>query len=142
LPPSWLLAALIAVGLMRLVSATPLLTPAWTAAGIVPLLCGLWLNIAGDRRFRAEHTPMSPWTEPSTLVTTGLFGRTRNPMYLGMVLIVMGAAVIANRPAAMAVPFALAAVLHTRFITVEESALAARFGERYGRYRARVRRWL
>jgi protein-S-isoprenylcysteine O-methyltransferase Ste14 len=85
---------------------------------------------------------MSPWTEPSTLVTTGLFGRTRNPMYLGMVLIVMGAAVIANRPAAMAVPFALAAVLHTRFITVEESALAARFGERYGRYRARVRRWL
>lgn len=100
------------------------------AAGIVPFV-----------RARTTVNPTRP-EGASSLVTCGVYRLTRNPMYLGMLLGLIGWAVfLSNGPALIFLP---AFVLYmNRFqIEPEERALAARFGADYASYQARVRRWV
>ena len=105
---------------------------------------GLGIALAGVASFRRARTTVSPLKPEtaSTLVTSGVYRLTRNPMYLGVLVIVVGWAVfLAN-----AVAFLLAPVFvlyMNRFqIGPEEKALAARFGSEFSAYQRRVRRWL
>ena len=76
------------------------------------------------------------------MVTHGVYRFTRNPMYLGLLLILLGLAVYLASPWVLLGPVAFAAFI-TRFqIQPEERALTARFGATYTDYCARVRRWL
>jgi sterol desaturase/sphingolipid hydroxylase (fatty acid hydroxylase superfamily)/protein-S-isoprenylcysteine O-methyltransferase Ste14 len=143
LPPALLLVALMATATIGALLPGPgILTPPWNLTGIVLIGAGVLLNIAGDRRFKDAKTAMSPWRPPSAIVTSGPFRYSRNPMYLGMVLVVAGAAVVTNGLTVLAIPLGLAVVLQTRFIDHEERAMATRFGDDYANYRARVRRWI
>jgi protein-S-isoprenylcysteine O-methyltransferase Ste14 len=84
-----------------------------------------------------------PTNLPSTtIVETGPYRFTRNPIYLGMVLGLIGLAIAFNSLWLLMtlVPFAL--VIHYGVITREEAYLERKFGDVYRRYRARVRRWL
>ena len=76
------------------------------------------------------------------MVTNGIYGFTRNPMYLGLALILLGLAVFLASPWALLGPVGFVAFI-TRFqIRPEERALQARFGAAYTAYCARVRRWV
>lgn len=78
----------------------------------------------------------------STLVTTGVFARTRNPMYLAMALLLAALAVALGQPLLLAGPV-LFVLYITRFqIIPEERTLSERFGDPYREYQGRVRRWL
>jgi protein-S-isoprenylcysteine O-methyltransferase Ste14 len=107
------------------------------------VVVGVGFSLAGVASFRRARTTVNP-TQPSassTLVSTGVYRLTRNPMYLGFLLILLGWAVfLAN---ALAVVGAPVFVLYmNRFqIAPEERALAARFGAEFSAYKARVRRW-
>lgn len=96
---------------------------------------------AGFWRARTTVDPRHPH-RARALVTTGVLGHSRNPMYLGMALMLAGAALHAgNGLTALAVPAFIAFI--TRFqIIPEERALAQAFGESFAAYRGRVRRWL
>lgn len=84
---------------------------------------------------------MAPHTS-THVVTTGIYRITRNPMYLGLVLILLGLALYRASPWTMLGPLAFAAYI-TRFqILPEERALTARFGAAYTAYCTQVRRWL
>jgi protein-S-isoprenylcysteine O-methyltransferase Ste14 len=76
------------------------------------------------------------------LVQDGLFAFSRNPMYLGMVLVVLGVATLLRGAVPFVVPVVLAVLLYLRFIRFEERALEQTFGDDYRAYKARVRRWL
>ena len=112
---------------------------ALTLAGV-----GLVISTAAIVSFRRARTTINP-TEPtatSALVSDGIYRMTRNPMYLGLLLDLLGwAAFVANPLALLFVP---AFVLYmNRFqIDPEERALSALFGCAYGAYQQRVRRWL
>jgi protein-S-isoprenylcysteine O-methyltransferase Ste14 len=96
------------------------------------------------KAFRDAKTTVNPVRvdEASQLVTGGVFALTRNPMYLGLTLLLVAWALWLNRIAAFAGPVLLVAYL-TRFqIMPEERALSAKFGREYEAYRARVRRWI
>ena len=115
---------------------------AWTGAALGAT--GLALDAAALLALRAARTtpnPMKP-EAATTLVTTGVYAWTRNPMYLGWLPIALGWAVFLEHPLTLiAVP--LFVLYLDRFqIAPEERALAAKFGAAYERYRARVRRWL
>ena len=98
---------------------------------------GLWMF----RKARTTFSPLRP-DRSAAVVQTGVYRITRNPMYLGMVLILLGLALYLASPWALLGPLAFAAYI-TRFqIVPEERALTARFGEAYTAYCARVRRWL
>ena len=111
-----------------------------------PVLIGLGLSlcVGGVQSFRQAKTTVDPLhpERVTTVVDNGLYGVTRNPMYVGMMLILLGLAVhLQNIPAFLVVGLFVATV--TQFqIRPEERALEERFGETYLDYRRRVPRWL
>lgn len=111
-------------------------------AGVVAIGLGVALNLAADRAFKARSTTVKPFETPSSLVTSGVFRMTRNPMYLGMTLILFGAALAAGSLWALAAPVAFAALVQRRFIGAEEAQLSQCFGADWEVYRRTTRRWL
>lgn len=111
-----------------------------------PILVGLGLSlcVGGVQSFRYAKTTIDPRhpEKVTTVVDTGLYGVTRNPMYVGMMLILLGWAVhLQNIPAFLVVGLFVATM--TQFqIRPEERLLEERFGEAYLDYRRRVPRWL
>lgn len=105
---------------------------------------GLALDLVAVWRFiRARTTvhPLRPETS-AALVTGGLYRFTRNPMYLGMALLLGAFALWHGHPAGIAA-LALFTGFITRFqIIPEERVLAAKFGEEFAAYQAQVRRWI
>ncbi|MBI4956983.1 MAG: isoprenylcysteine carboxylmethyltransferase family protein [Myxococcales bacterium] len=85
---------------------------------------------------------LAPWDPPQKLVTVGLYRHVRNPMYVGVLTLVSGWAVLFVSPVLAGYVAALAAGFHHRVVRREEPWLASRFGGDWARYRARVRRWL
>jgi protein-S-isoprenylcysteine O-methyltransferase Ste14 len=79
---------------------------------------------------------------PATIVETGPYRFTRNPIYLGMVLGLIGLAIAFNGLWLLMTLAPLALVIRYGVITREEAYLECKFGDVYRRYRARVRRWL
>jgi protein-S-isoprenylcysteine O-methyltransferase Ste14 len=106
----------------------------FTAAGLL----GGW----GARTFARAGTTIKPYEQTHQLVEAGPFRFTRNPMYVGMVGMLVGLAVALGSPWPWLAALALALTLQRRFIRHEERALAASLGEPYEAYRRRVRRWL
>src|SRR5262245_25173983 len=134
LPPVYLLAALAVVVLLHYVAPPVYLIPApWHFAGIALMAIGIALVILPAQVFENRGTAIKPFEHSTVLVQDGLFRISRNPMYLGMVLLVLGVAVLLRGVLALAVPLILALVLDARFIRIEERALEDRFGEDYRR---------
>lgn len=107
-------------------------------------LIGGGIAVAGVFAFKRHSTtvnPMKPETTES-VVTAGIYGVTRNPMYLGLAIVLVGWAVyLANLAALLMVPVFVAYM--TRFqIRPEERALLAKFGSDFAAYVASVRRWI
>ena len=100
--------------------------------------------LAGDVEFRRARTTINPLRpqKTSALVTSGVYRFTRNPMYLGLAMALLGWAAFLCSAFALLGPAAFVAYI-TRFqIVPEERVLSAKFGEDYSAYLARVRRWL
>ncbi len=143
LPPTYFLANLVLMA--TLAFALPIagiLVWPWRAAGLVPIAVGVWLNLAADRAFKARGTTIKPFERSSTLVTDGVFGITRNPIYLGMTLILAGVATLLGSLSPFLVCLGFAALLDWRFIRVEEHLLAKTFGDAWTAYREKTRRWI
>jgi protein-S-isoprenylcysteine O-methyltransferase Ste14 len=110
--------------------------------GVALLVAGAALALWGERTFAAAGTTIKPFERTYQLVEAGPFRFTRNPMYLSMVGILVGAALLMGTPAPWLAALALAPTLHFRFIRNEERALVASLGEPYQDYLRRVRRWI
>ena len=99
------------------------------------------LGIASFRRAKTTVNPLHP-EAASTLVATGIYQRTRNPMYLGLLLVLLGWAVFLTNALAFIFPVAYVPLMNWLQIVPEERALAATFGSAFADYQSRVRRWL
>jgi protein-S-isoprenylcysteine O-methyltransferase Ste14 len=110
--------------------------------GLAPLAVGAAVNLVADRQFKLARTPVKPGQPPTALVTGGLFRWTRNPMYLGQLLMMAGIALLEGTLGPWGVVAAHAALLHWGYVLPEERALQAAFGPSFEGYRERVRRWL
>src|ERR1700730_5244051 len=75
-------------------------------------------------------------------VTLGVFRKSRNPVYLGMLLLCAGVAFLANSLWILVLVLPLAIILQKGVIEPEESYLEKKFGDKYLRYKAKVRRWI
>ncbi|HYD75073.1 isoprenylcysteine carboxylmethyltransferase family protein [Ramlibacter sp.] len=132
----------------------------WGAAGLGPaftlpsaarmvavallVVAGLSFDLLGLVAFRSSRTTVNPLApqRASALVTSGVYRITRNPMYLGMALLLLAWALYLSSWLALLGPIAFVLYI-TRFqILPEERALRAIFGDEFTRYAAQVRRWL
>ena len=113
----------------------------WIIAGSL-ILIGLVLATAAIRNFGRAGTPV-PTIEPTrALVTTGVHGWSRNPIYVGMFLIYGGIGVAARSSWMLVLALPLAITIRYGVVAREEAYLERRFGGAYRDYKARVRRWL
>jgi protein-S-isoprenylcysteine O-methyltransferase Ste14 len=110
--------------------------------GVLLMLIGLGVGFAGIGLFRRLGNNLEPWKPATTLVTGGIYRRTRNPMYLGMALIFAGLALVFDSLAALLLLPVVIIVIERTVIGREERYLEAKFGEDYRRYKADVRRWI
>ncbi len=112
-----------------------------TPVGAVLLTFGL-IGIPAILRFRRAGTSPLPWRQASALVTDGPYRFTRNPMYVGLTMLYLGATALANSAWPLAALPVVIALMHFLVIRGEEARLEAQFGAAYRDYCARVRRWL
>jgi protein-S-isoprenylcysteine O-methyltransferase Ste14 len=142
-PPQWLLVALLAVVLLHLLLPPVRLVPRGCFWGCLALavLGFLIAQLAALQMLRAG-TPHDYGVSPSALLTHGLFGRSRNPMYVGMLLLLAGeAAMLGTLGALLPLPAFFLGV-RFGFVRREEGLLRHAFGQNYLDYERRVRRWL
>lgn len=146
IPPAMLMAAL-ALPMWFTPSIAPSLSFwfQWQSAAMwLVTIPGVLISLAGAAAFRREGTTVDP-TRPemaSSLVVTGIYRFSRNPMYLGFLLVLAGWGIhVSNLLAFAALPVFVAYL--TRFqIIPEERALLSLFGSAYSDYQRSVRRWL
>lgn len=110
--------------------------------GAALIAAGIWIVGLARRELRRYGQPTDPGRATGQLVTTGIFARSRNPLYLGAACLILGVALASGVAwiALLLVPSLVAC--HYLLIRPEERYLAARFGEEYRAYAARVRRWV
>jgi protein-S-isoprenylcysteine O-methyltransferase Ste14 len=113
----------------------------WVSAASL-ILVGLALAAAGIRGFTNARTPVPTYKPTSALVTTGIHGWTRNPIYLGLLLLYGGIGLAARSPWTLILTLPLAITIRYGVVAREEAYLERRFGDAYRQYKARVRRWL
>jgi len=113
-------------------------SPAGAALGV----CGFVLIGMGASRFVAAGTNIPPDLPTTALVVDGIYGRTRNPLYLGATLVYVGLSVAAGSlwSIVLVVPFLW--VINVGVIAREERYLERKFGDVYRAYKRRVRRWV
>jgi protein-S-isoprenylcysteine O-methyltransferase Ste14 len=143
-PPLWALLLLAATyGLSLLPGLNTL--PIWPTRplGLSVIVGALAILFGAMLQFRLNNTQLMPNSPTNNaLVTGGIFGITRNPMYLAMTLFCLGGALWLGRPIMLLAPVLMFAVANWVFIPFEEAKMRRQFPETFDAYCKRVRRWL
>jgi len=143
LPPTCFLAALVAQAVLFLLLPGCRVVPfPWNLLGVVPLALGLTVEVVADRAFKTANTTVKPLETSSALVTDGVFAISRNPMYLGFVLVLLGVAVLMGSWTPHVVVVVFAVLMDVLFIRIEERMLEKAFGEAWQEYKRKVPRWV
>ncbi len=124
-----------------LAAADPWRRSGW-AGGIVVLAVGLFVLLWTVRDFYvAGKGTLAPWDPPRHLVVVGLYSYTRNPMYVGVITLVAGWALLRGSPLLVAYVAVLIVAFQVRVVRAEEPWLERQFGDAWSAYAARVPRW-
>jgi protein-S-isoprenylcysteine O-methyltransferase Ste14 len=143
LPTHYLLfAILIMVALHFLFPGAIIVPLSWNLLGLAPLAGGIAINLMADSAFHKAGTTVKPFQESTALITDGVFRISRNPMYLGFVLALIGVALLLSSLTPWVIVLLFAILMDRIFILVEEQMLQARFGQAWAEYKAQVRRWI
>jgi protein-S-isoprenylcysteine O-methyltransferase Ste14 len=110
--------------------------------GVVPLCVGVGISIWGSQKFESVGTTIKTFDEPNELVTDGLFQLSRNPMYLGFALALLGIWMIQGALSPLVGVIVFVVVTDRWYIPFEERMLSVSFGPEFERYRSRTRRWI
>lgn len=143
LPPVLLLVAILLMfALHWLFPVVQLIGAGWRVAGAVPVAVGLLLNLWTDQLFKSAGTAVKPFDTSVALVLQGPFRFSRNPMYLGMTIVLAGIAIgLGSATPWLVIPLFIWQ-LTVRYVVPEERKLKTSFGREYLDYMAKVRRWV
>ena len=113
-------------------------------AALITVLLGLGVSMAGILAFKHAHTTPNPRKpgSASTLVTSGVYSFTRNPMYLGILMMLIAWALFLGNALSLLFAFAFALYIHHYQIRPEERFLQEKFGADFASYKAKVRTWI
>ncbi len=110
--------------------------------GALLVALGFAMMLAALRAFRAAGTHVEVYLPATTLVVSGPYRFTRNPIYEGMTLAYLGAAVLVDSLWVLGLVLPVLVVMHYGVVLREEAYLDAKFGDAYRLYIRSVRRWL
>jgi protein-S-isoprenylcysteine O-methyltransferase Ste14 len=110
--------------------------------GFLFFVLGTGLNIWADQLLKKQKTTVKPNEKPTSLIETGAFKISRNPMYLGMTLALLGAGFILGSITSFIGALLFIVTMEIAFIPMEEKNLQEQFGETFENYKKKVRRWV
>lgn len=143
IPPVYLLIAiLVALALNFALPIARVAPPRVSYLGVVLIIAGVALTGYAAGLFAKAQTPLKPFEPATALVTTGIYRVTRNPMYVGLILILAGVGLFLGTVGALLPLPVFVWLLSTRFVAGEERLLEQTFGEAYLAYKRQVRRWI
>lgn len=143
MPPTYMLMAiLVMVGLNFLLPMAVIIPSPWNLLGVIPMGMGVYMAVVAEKAFHSAGTTVTPFVESSALVTDGMYKISRNPMYLGFVLVLTGIGILLRSLTPYGVIPVFMIMIEAIFISNEERMLAAKFGVQYEAYRKNTRRWL
>jgi protein-S-isoprenylcysteine O-methyltransferase Ste14 len=117
--------------------------PQWLRPiGFAAIVAGIGMGVWAFLHFKQHKVSPSPWHRPTGFVTDGPYAISRNPMYTGSVLTLIGIGLVRGSVPALLSPLAFVAILTRGQIAFEEKALSEAYGSLYEDYRQQVRRWL
>jgi protein-S-isoprenylcysteine O-methyltransferase Ste14 len=115
----------------------------WRWVGLIPLVAGSAFLLWCVREFYVSGKgTLAPWSPPRHLVSSGPYGRSRNPMYVAVASVLVGWALLFVSPTLLIYAAVIVIAFHVRVLLGEEPWLERTHGEAWHRYRARVPRWL
>jgi protein-S-isoprenylcysteine O-methyltransferase Ste14 len=143
LPPVYLAISIVLMAALHfLFPVFRFLEPPISYSGLVLIAVGIAISAYAASRFAKAGTPVVPFERSTILITTGIYRWTRNPMYVGMVIVLLGVGTLCGTLGSLLpIPFFIW-LIRVRFIAGEERFLKEIFGERYVVYKKSVRRWI
>lgn len=142
-PPTYFnISALFMIMLHFVIPVKKLVPTPYNLIGIIFMFLALIMNIWASNFFKKKNTTIKPFQESDVLVTQGLFKFSRHPMYLGMVIGLVGLFIFLGSISPILVIPVFVWLITNRFILPEEKALEKKFGEAYANYKNKVRRWI
>ncbi len=109
--------------------------------GVILMAAGAGLAIPAVLAFRTAGTNVEPWKPSTALATQGIYNWLRNPMYVGLTLILAGLAILLASDWMLVMTIVIVPVIHFGVVMREERYLTAKFGEAYRQYRNKVPRY-
>lgn len=110
--------------------------------GFLFFLVGGLLNIWADQLLKKQNTTVKPNEKPTTFIQTGAYKISRNPMYLGMAFLLIGAGFILGSISSFIGTILFIVLMEIRFIPMEEKLMKEQFGTEFETYKKKVRRWI
>ena len=141
-PVYFLLAIAMMIALHHFLPIYRLLGPAWFYPGLLLIVGGVLLAVVAERLFARAGTGVRPFTPSTAVVASGPYRFTRNPMYLGMMIVLLGGFLLSGRLGPILVIPVFFWWIHTRFVLREEVHMERALGKDYLNYKRSVRRWL
>jgi protein-S-isoprenylcysteine O-methyltransferase Ste14 len=142
-PPRIAMALLTSASVLQLAwPMGPLNLPFLAIAGIALCIAGFGIMIRAWWLFRQVGTAICPTATTTFFIANDVYSVTRNPMYLGMIFILLGIAALVDSWYFYVTAGVYALILNHVFCPYEERKLGQQFGDDYAAYAARVRRWL
>lgn len=143
IPPVWLIATLLIMWLWHKMLPIAVYGGTWsTALGALVIVGAMMLAIWSVLQFQQADTPVHPRRKPTTLLTDGIYARSRNPIYLAMLLVALGAALCFGSIGALIPIAGLFWILQDLFIAGEEHFIEKNYGDEWRLYASKTRRWI
>jgi len=142
-PPILLLIHIVAAWLLgRSILLSFVVSPMMRNVGLALAGIGFLLGVLSLYAFTKARTTLNPHGSVRTIVSTGVYRFTRNPIYLGMVFMLIGFPLAFGNVWGIPLAAAFVPLMNKLVIEHEEAYLEKKFGEAYTGYKSRVRRWL
>ena len=143
LPPTYLLISVLIMAILHFfLPAVKIIPFPWNMLGQIPFISGFIMNLIADKAFKDHKTTVKPFAESTTLITNGAYRISRNPMYLGFVLILLGVAIFLGSLTPYIVVLGFVTLMDIVFIRTEEQMLQKTFSGDWMEYKKKVRRWI
>lgn len=126
----------------RLFPQLKVISEPYNKIGIFVFAAGLSLTFWGFYSFKKNKTPIIPGQKPTFMVAEGPYKFTRNPMYLGVTITLLGASIYIGNLLSLLSPIIFFLIMNYYFVPFEERLMENLFGKKYLGYKKKVRRWV